>query len=155
MDLQRAIRIAVETGETKMGSRQGKTIALKGAAKLLLISNNCSKNVKEEIIHDADNSKIPYFITDLTSMEIGSVCGKPFPVSVLSVIDPGNSEIMKILEKGATMETESTEEKETHAAVKKREKARKKAERKGSNETEESNENKEVESSEGKSVETE
>jgi large subunit ribosomal protein L30e len=154
MDLQKAIRIAVETGKTKMGSKQGKVAALKGAAKLLLISNNCQKNVKEEIVHCADKSKLPYCIVELSSMEIGSVCGKPFPVSVLSIIDPGNSEIMKVIETGVTIETE---EKETRAAVNKREKARKKAERKESKETEESEESKEseIDSDEGKSGETE
>ena len=125
MDLQKAIRIAVETGKTKMGSRQGKTFALKGGAALLLISSNCMKQVKEEIIHCADRSKTPYFETDFTSVEIGSICGKPFPVSILSIIQPGNSDVLKVLEKGTVIDSEVKEERETVSALRKIKKERK------------------------------
>ena len=150
MDLQKSIRIAVETGKTKMGSKEGKILALKGGAKLLLVSSNCPKQVKEEIVYNAEKSNVKYYETSFTSMEIGSICGKPFPVSVLSIIDPGNSDIMKILENGVLIEVGI--ENETKAAAKKRSKEKKKA--KGEESTEsESKESEGSENNEGKSVE--
>ena len=144
MDLQKAIRIAVETGKTKMGSRQGKTLALKGGAALLLISVNCPKNAKEEILHDASKSKTPCYEANLTSIEIGSVCGKPFPVSILSIIEPGNSEILKVLDKEAMVEAKV--EKETATSMKKRRKERKaETEAAGPSESEEDIEGKRAE----------
>jgi len=158
MDLQKAIRIAVETGKTTMGSKQGKVFALKGGAAMLLISKNCQKQVKEEVMHAADRSKTPYYEADLTSMEIGSVCGKPFPVSILSIIEPGNSDILKALEKGAMIDSESKVSKETVASMKKRrdeKKGKEKKEEKEEDEASEMNESQSEEESEGESAETE
>ena len=156
MDLQKAIRIAVETGKTTMGSRQAKVFALKGGAAMLLISKNCFKQVKEEIIHDADRSKTPYYEADLTSVEIGSVCGKPFPVSILSILEPGNSDILKVLEKGTVIESESTVSKETVASMKKRRDEKKGKEKKEEKEEGEASENEmsESESEEESEVES-
>ncbi|MEM2974389.1 MAG: 50S ribosomal protein L30e [Candidatus Micrarchaeia archaeon] len=125
MDLQKAIRIAVETGKTNMGARQARTLALKGGAALLIISSNCPKQIMEEIIHYAEKSKTPYYKANFTSMEIGSICGKPFPVSILSIIEPGNSDILRIIEKGTVAETE-TGTRETLASMKKRSRESKK-----------------------------
>jgi large subunit ribosomal protein L30e len=160
MDLQKAIRIAVETGKTIMGSRQGKVFALKGGAAILLISKNCLKQVKEEIMHDADRSKTPYYEADLTSMEIGSVCGKPFPVSILSIIEPGNSDILKVLEKGTMIDSESAAGKETVASMKKRRnekkgKEEKKKEEKAEGEESEMSDSESEEETEGESAEAE
>jgi len=157
MDLQKAIRIAVETGKTTMGSRQAKVFALKGGAAMLLISKNCLKQVKEEIIHDADRSKTPYYEADLTSVEIGSVCGKPFPVSILSILDPGNSDILKVLEKGTVIESESIVSKETVASMKKRRDEKKGKEKKEEGEASENemSESESEEESEGESAEAE
>jgi len=149
MDLQKNIRMVVETGKTQMGTRKGKLMALNGKAKLLIISKNCPKATVDEILHDCERSKTPYFIADFTSMEIGSICGKPFPVSVLSVIDAGNSEILKLTEKGIVIETGAgSEVKETKSAAKKRSKAARR-EKKEETATEEASES-EIES-EGKS----
>ena len=153
MDLQKSIRIAVETGKTEMGAKQGKLLALKGKAKLILISSNCPKNMKEEIVYNAEKSNLPHYEASFTSLEIGSICGKPFPVSVLSIIEPGNSDIMKITEKGTVIESEVKEEKETKAAVKNRAKDRKRA-RKAEGAEAESKESEGSESDEEKDVET-
>jgi len=156
MDLQKAIRIAVETGKTIMGSKQGKVFALKGGAAMLLISKNCPKQVKEEIMHDADRSKTPYYEANLTSVEVGSVCGKPFPVSILSIIEPGNSDILKALEKGAVIDSESTVGKETVASMKKRRDEKKGKEKKEEKaEGEESEISESEEETEGESAEAE
>jgi len=150
MDLQKNIRMVVDTGKTQLGTRKGKLMALNGKAKLLIISKNCPKATVDEILHDCDRSKTPYFVADFTSMEIGSICGKPFPVSILSVIDAGNSEILKLTEKGTVIETggSGSEVKETKSAAKKRSKAARR-EKKEETATEEASES-EIES-EGKS----
>jgi large subunit ribosomal protein L30e len=44
-------------------------------------------------------SNVPLIQFEGNSMELGSVCGKPFPVSVLSVFEEGSSNILELAKK--------------------------------------------------------
>jgi len=44
-------------------------------------------------------SNVPYSITEETSMELGSVCGKPFSASVVAIMDAGESDILSKIKK--------------------------------------------------------
>jgi len=87
-----AIRLAVESGKVEFGSRKG---IIATDAKLLVIAKNTPDKVKSAL----KDSKIPVMEFEGTTMELGSVCGKPFPVSVLSVYDAGNSNILELAKK--------------------------------------------------------
>lgn len=94
MDMNKAIRMAVDTGEVKFGARDTIKDASSGKAKLIIISANCPKQTREAVDRNAKMSSVPVLVYDGSSIELGSLCGKPFPVSALSVIDAGNSNIM-------------------------------------------------------------
>jgi large subunit ribosomal protein L30e len=98
IDTQKAIRMVVESGKVEFGARSGKVYTLKGGAKLILMSNNCPKALKAEMEYYSKKSGVPLHEVDLTSIELGSACGKPFPISFLSDIYPGNSAIKKLTE---------------------------------------------------------
>ncbi|RLG95322.1 50S ribosomal protein L30e, partial [Candidatus Bathyarchaeota archaeon] len=42
-------------------------------------------------------SGIPLIVYDGTSLELGAVCGKPFTVSAMTIREPGDSDIMKVV----------------------------------------------------------
>ncbi len=94
MDLNASIRMAVDSGKTILGSQKTRKLALLGEAKVVIIARNCPPAVKADIQHYALLSKTPVIDFKGTSIELGIVCGKPFPVSALSVIDAGNSDIL-------------------------------------------------------------
>ncbi|MBR0271131.1 MAG: ribosomal L7Ae/L30e/S12e/Gadd45 family protein, partial [Methanobrevibacter sp.] len=48
----------------------------------------------EDVEYYAKLSEIPCHIYDGTSVDLGSVCGKPFTVATLIVNDPGDSTIL-------------------------------------------------------------
>ncbi|MBI4406794.1 50S ribosomal protein L30e [Candidatus Micrarchaeota archaeon] len=96
MDINASIRMAVDTGKTILGSEKTRKVALLGEAKLIVVARNCPLVVKQDIQHYALLSKTPVIEFKGTSIELGVVCGKPFPVSALSVIDAGNSDILTV-----------------------------------------------------------
>lgn len=100
MDLNKAIRLVVDTGKVELGSGKAKKVALLGGAKLLVLANNLPKQVLRDLEHYARLSAIPVLEFEGSSIELGTVCGKPFPVSALSIMEEGNSQILKALDSG-------------------------------------------------------
>lgn len=94
-----AVRLAVESGKVKFGARTGIMASLLGKAKLFVLASNTPKETKEKVEKYSKISGIPLIRFDGTSMELGSVCGRPFPVSVLSVYEEGSSNIMELAKK--------------------------------------------------------
>jgi large subunit ribosomal protein L30e len=97
MDVERGIRVAVDTGNVTLGS--GKTVqALKlGKGKLVIIAENCPQEVTEDVMQYSKLSEIPVYTFQGTSVDLGSVCGKPFTVAAMMVNDPGDSTILEIV----------------------------------------------------------
>ena len=96
MDLNTSIRMAVDTGKIVLGSDRTKKLALLGGAKAIVVAGNCPASVKQDILHYSSLSATPIIQFTGTSVELGVVCGKPFSVSALSVIEAGNSDILKL-----------------------------------------------------------
>lgn len=92
--LTSAIRLTVESGKVEFGARTGILASLLGKAKLFVIAENTPKTTSVRIQDYAKQSNIPVIVFDGSTMDLGSVCGRPFPVSVLSVYDPGTSNIL-------------------------------------------------------------
>ncbi|KAL6317464.1 hypothetical protein AAG906_030217 [Vitis piasezkii] len=65
--------------------------------KLILISNNCPPLRKSEIEYYAMLSKVGVHHYNGNNVDLGTACGKYFRVSCLSIIDPGDSDIIKTL----------------------------------------------------------
>ena len=93
VDIGRAIRLAVDTGRVKFGSRDAVKAALNGEAKLIVLASNCPQRTRGDIEYYSKLSKIATLEFSGTSLELGSVCGKPFPVAALSIYDVGTSNI--------------------------------------------------------------
>ena len=91
-----AVRLAVESGKVEFGARRGLSSSLLAKSKLFVIAKNTPKDTKEKVQNYAKLSEIPVIEFPGSSMELGSVCGRPFPVSVLSVNDAGTSNIMEL-----------------------------------------------------------
>lgn len=100
MDLNKAIRIAVDSGKVVLGSDRSVKMALNGGgAKLVIVSENCPEMVKGDLKHYCKLASIPVVEFEGSSVELGTVCGKPFPVSALSVLEAGNSGILDAVRK--------------------------------------------------------
>ncbi|MBS3070230.1 50S ribosomal protein L30e [Candidatus Micrarchaeota archaeon] len=94
MDVSQSVRLAVDSGKVEVGLKKALHLSLIGGAKAIVIARNCP--AAEEIKQYALASKIPIVDFDGNGVELGAACGKPFSISALSVVDVGNSDILKL-----------------------------------------------------------
>ncbi len=98
MDIERGIRVAVDTGKVILGSNKSIQAIKLGNGELVVMAANAPKNLKEDIEVYSKLSDIPVHIFDGSSVDLGSICGKPFTVSVLVIQEPGDSNILELKE---------------------------------------------------------
>ena len=94
IDVRKEMRRAVDTGKVLFGEKSSEKSILKGNGELLILSSNILREKAEKFKHFAKLSEIPVLDFDGTSIELGSVCGKPFMVSAMVVQDKGKSRIL-------------------------------------------------------------
>ncbi len=90
IDEARALKVAVDTGKVVLGARGVRRAAKDKKARLIVLASNCpdadlkaSKGVK---VHTFPG----------TNAELGAACGKPFAVSAVAILDPGESNILSV-----------------------------------------------------------
>ena len=93
--LSSAIRLAVESGKVGFGSKKAIKDILMGKLKLAVIASNVPVSLFEDAERFGALSDIPLVVFPGTSVELGSICGKPFPVSVIAVYEEGVSNILE------------------------------------------------------------
>ena len=93
MDINKALRTAVSTGQVTFGINEAKKALKTGQAKLMIICSNCPQRFVDNL---SKNKKASTYNFSGTNIELGSSCGKPFPISVLTIIKPGKSNIMQL-----------------------------------------------------------
>jgi len=99
MDVAHEIRVAMSTGKVIVGSKQTIKACAFGKAKLVIIASNCPESVRSQIEYYAKLSGVPIYVFPGSSWDLGAACRKPFMVASLAIIDPGDSDIMSLVEK--------------------------------------------------------
>jgi large subunit ribosomal protein L30e len=97
MSLNQPIASAVSTGKCKIGVNSSISSLKKGEAKLVVVAANCPKEELEDIQRYAQLAQIKVQKFEGTSWDLGEVVGKPFMVSAIAIIEPGDSKILKMV----------------------------------------------------------
>ena len=92
MDLNKALRLAIDTGKVHLGSKQASRDADSGSAKLIILASNCP----EETVNFVKGGKTPVHSFSGNNSALGAACGKPFPVSVVAILDGGKSDVLSL-----------------------------------------------------------
>ena len=95
MEFNKSVRLVVDTGKVALGTEKALKMALSGSAKMVVVARNMVRDKRRDLEHYCRMANVPVVEFDGTSIELGTVCGKPFPVSALSVIEEGHSDILK------------------------------------------------------------
>ncbi len=93
--LARAIRQCVDSGKVEFGTNIGVKSALSGRAKLVVVAQNCPAALLQDVSRFCKLSSVPMLTFEGTSMELGTIAGRPHTIAILVVFDPGNSGIME------------------------------------------------------------
>ncbi len=97
-DIKDSISAVIRTGKVVIGSKKVITALLSSNLNLIILSNNCPKELREGVVYYSKLSNTPHHITESNSLEFGSICGKPFPVSALGISEQGDSNILEIVD---------------------------------------------------------
>ncbi len=90
IDEARALKVAVDTGKVVLGARGVRRAAKAKQARLVVLASNCP---------DAGLKALPGVKVHTfpgTNAELGAACGKPFSISAVAVLDPGESNILSV-----------------------------------------------------------
>ena len=98
IDVNKAIASAVKTGKVSFGANAALQNAKSGKAKMIILAANCPKNIKDEIEYNCKLSDVPVMMFKGASMDLATVCNKPFVISALSIRETGDSDILKVTE---------------------------------------------------------
>ena len=96
MNIERAIRKVVDTGEVVLGAKESIASVMDKKTRLVLVAENCPKDLKDKLDHYANPSNIHVYNFPGSSMEMGAICGKPYVISMLSIIEVGDSDILEL-----------------------------------------------------------
>jgi large subunit ribosomal protein L30e len=97
LSLNQPIASAVATGKCSIGARASIDAIKHGAAKLIVVARNCPQDEYEDIKQYAQLSEIKIYEFEGTSWDLGETIGKPFMVSSIAIIEPGDSKILKMV----------------------------------------------------------
>ncbi len=92
IDLDKSLRSVMRTGKVLVGTKQAIKASKRGVAKLVIVASNCPADVKKQI----SDSNVPMYEFPGISVDLGPLCGKPFIISALTVLEPGESDIMAL-----------------------------------------------------------
>ncbi|XP_068313121.1 large ribosomal subunit protein eL30-like [Pyrus communis] len=94
------LALVMKSGKYTLGYKTVIDSLRNSKAKLIIISNNCPPLRKSEIEYYAMLAKVGVHHYNGNNVELGTACGKYFRVSCLSIIDAGDSDIIKTLPGG-------------------------------------------------------
>ena len=103
-DIERELVTALKTGTVILGTRKTLKLLKLGKVKAVIVAANAPPEIKKDILYYAKLGNIPVYIYPGTSVELGAVCGKPFTVMSLAIIDPGTSRIVDLVKELSVVE---------------------------------------------------
>jgi large subunit ribosomal protein L30e len=96
VDANKEIRRAVDTGKVTFGYKECRKKILAGEGEMVIVVKNMPHNEKETLKQTANIASKKFYEYADTGLVLGSVCGKPFVVSAILVLDAGKSKVLEI-----------------------------------------------------------
>lgn len=85
-DTSKDIRKLITSKKLIVGSDRALKLLKQDKLSRILLSSGCSERIKSEIKHLARMQKLEVSILKYSNEELGTICKKPFPISVLSIL---------------------------------------------------------------------
>lgn len=96
MDVNRALRTAAQTGTVLLGAKETLRAVKDKKAKLVILAENVRAEDEASLTKAAKSANVPVYKFKGTNQDLGPACGKPFAVAVLSVLEPGESDVLAL-----------------------------------------------------------
>lgn len=93
--LEKSIRSAYDSGKVVIGLKESMKLIMNGKGKLILVANDCPRNVMNDIMYYSEMSQIRVKVYPQSALRLGETCGRPHPISVMVIEKEGNSKILE------------------------------------------------------------
>lgn len=100
VSLKNELGLVVKTGKAALGSNKTIHALLTGNPQSVVLSSNCPKKSNERIRYYCRIANVQCIVSDESSIEVGSACGRPYPISSLAVLERGDSRILETVKQG-------------------------------------------------------
>ncbi|KAH8098213.1 ribosomal protein [Aureococcus anophagefferens] len=97
-NLNSRLQLVMKSGKVALGYKTSLKTLRSNKSKLVLLANNTPPLRKSEVEYYAMLSKCQVIHYNGSNVDLGTACGKYFKVSMLTVIDPGDSDIVRSTE---------------------------------------------------------
>ena len=98
VDLDKSISVARKSGKTELGVKTAIKSAKLGDAKAIIIAANAPKEHREDVEYYCSLSKVPIIEYPKTSQDLGTVVGRPHLTAFITLYNPGDSDILSVIE---------------------------------------------------------
>jgi large subunit ribosomal protein L30e len=92
-----SLSVVTKSGKYRLGISQTLKSLRSGEAKLIIFANNVAPTHKLVLEYYAMLSHCDILPFEGDNVDLGTACGKYFRSSVIAIIDPGESDILKII----------------------------------------------------------
>lgn len=89
------LALVMKSGKVSLGYKSSLKTLRQGKSKLIILCGNCPPLVKSEIEYYAMLAKTNVHHFPGSNNDLGAACGKYFRVSMLSVLEAGDSDIIR------------------------------------------------------------
>ncbi|VVB85710.1 50S ribosomal protein L30e [uncultured archaeon] len=87
-DMSKVLRSTISTGKVLIGARQTIDAVKNGKAQVVVVASNCMEQTLNEL------KGVPVIKYPGTGVDLGAACGKPYAITTLVVLEPGESGIL-------------------------------------------------------------
>uniref|UniRef100_A0A0A9Y7T0 Large ribosomal subunit protein eL30 n=1 Tax=Lygus hesperus TaxID=30085 RepID=A0A0A9Y7T0_LYGHE len=91
------LALAMKSGKYTLGAKSTMKKLRNGLCQAVIMSSNCPSVLRAQIEYYSLLSKCIVYTHNGNNNDLGTACGRLFPISVLSIIDPGDSDIVDVL----------------------------------------------------------
>ena len=97
-DIDTNIKVAYKTGKIIYGKNTVLKELRKDAFKMLILAKNCPKELESQLnyYNELMGNKLFFHKYKGSSHELGLACAKPYWISVIGIIDPGDSDLLSL-----------------------------------------------------------
>lgn len=97
-DINTNIKVAYKTGNVIYGKKQVIKALRSNPFKMLIVANNCPREFLEELDYLNSLMKDKLFIHRYkgSSWDLGLACAKPYMISVIGIVDQGDSSLLDL-----------------------------------------------------------
>ena len=96
ISLEDEIKTVLKTGKVILGAKKSIKAIKLGKAKAVVIASLIPRHIEEDVKYYAKLSGVKVIRFKGSSYDLGTVCGKPFPITTIAILDPGESRILEV-----------------------------------------------------------